>query len=361
MRATIIATIGAVCLLSGASGETHEATHHVQPGRRVRVNPTPILEIGSPIDGRGVLGNVTAAVLLGRNLVVMDDARRRIVSYAPNGQPLRSIEQADRPQYGQFKQMTWMGRCAPNNLFVLDASMKRVTVLDTAMKPLRVFRPPAFAARWSCSEQAGIATLLLPGAGVRRTGGQVETRAPIVFLDAQGRVVSSSEDISAGDGLFAGVVTSIAMSTSRLYVGYGDSTLVDILDRNAKRTGVLRIGALRHREMTDAEFTKIVRRQLGASWPDSIVKRVLGLPRPRLHPLYRDVKASPDGTVWLTVSRASEDSTTFRALSSTGVLIGEVRLPHVAQILEAGDDYLVTKYTAKDGHERVALFHVERS
>lgn len=360
MRTPLITSLSTVGLLLGAPLESPVVKAQTATGRPQRLNPTPVLEIGAPTKDHASLGKVTAATLMGPQLVVMDGGRNRILSYDLGGHLIRLIEQGAPAHMAPFKQFTWMGRCARNELFVVDATMRRVTVLDTALRLLRAFRPPAFAARWSCSEQGGMAVLLLPGAGEARADGRPATRAPIYLLSAAGRVLSTTEELPVGEGLFAGTVTSIATANRRLYVGYGNAESIEVRDGHGQRIGVLPTGALANREMTGAEFDKIVRRQLGTSWPDSVVRQVLRMARPRLHPLFRDVKASPNGTLWITVSRASDDATTFRALSPQGAQLGHVRLPHVGEILEAGDDYLLTKYRAADGNERVVLWRIER-
>ena len=358
MRVTFTAPLFAILLGGDVSHTRDLGQPRPQVPRRIHVDAMPAVELGRAVGSAEVFGHVAAATRVGQYIVVLDDRPGALLFFRFDGHLARRIQTTDQPQPGQFKQMTWMGRCAPDALFVLDASMKRITVLDTAGAYVRMFRPPAFAARWSCAEDGRMATLLLPGASTQRAGGRVQTEAPILLLNASGGETGVSRDISVGEGRFGGTVTTISMGKHALYVGRGDSAYVDVYDGNARPASAIRTGDLRRILMSKAEFEKIVRRQLGQTWPDSILKKVLATARPKFHPLYRDVKVAPDGTVWLTISAASDDSTVFRALSAKGSVLGDVRMPHVAQILEAGNDYLLTEYRSGDRAEHVALFRV---
>lgn len=302
---------------------------------------------------------LSGAVRLGRYVVVLRKKPTSLTFFSVGGDSVRVIVPSDRQRNGQPKSITWIGRCARDELYVLDASAKRMLVLDAEGRYLRAFRIPSFAAQWTCTE-GGLATMLVPGVGSPPSSAATRLHSLILLLDGNGDERGTIEGVAAGEPRFAGVATTIAMSRGKVFVGTADTTIITVYDTLGRRNGVLQLGKMPRRPMSADAFERIIRRQFGSTWPDSIVRKVQATPRPAFHPLFRDLRASPNGTLWLTLSAASDDTTRWRAFSVGGRVVGDAVLPYSARILEAGDDYLLIGRQMPAGEELVRWYRLDR-
>jgi hypothetical protein len=334
-------------------------THAWSTGFSPAVELVPVVDIaGVTATGEPVLKWALSATRLRDRIIVVDEVAEKLLFFDLGGHLVRAVEHSRGTQPGELHLPSWVGRCASGQLFVFDDNLSRITIFDSSAKFVRYFRPPPFTQRISCSERGNLATMAIPARKPYTIWTLEPGFAPIQFFDTTGHYTSILPQIAAGEARPAGRTTSIAMSNDRLYVGTADSGVVDVYDLSARRIGTLDAG-IRPRLMTRAEYESIVRRQLSRrAVPDSVQRAVLEAPMPTHHPSYQDLHAAPDGTLWITISAASDDATTLRALTANGRIVGDVRVAHQMHVLDVGDDYLIGEYRSPTGMEHVAVYSV---
>lgn len=308
--------------------------------------------------GDTTLKKVSVAAIVRDRIVTYDEKQRRLLFFDFAGQLVRRVDAASSRVSSPFRGVAWLGRCAPHLLFVADPITKRMLVIDAYGNVIRSFRFSAMARRWACSEDGSIGTLMLPTSLPRGVAEKSLAAAPLVISDASGQELRQLADIPVGDTRFGGALTSIALSSSALYVGTGDTPALQEVSRSTWRTRPLSLARIEQKEMSDTEFAVIVERQLGGLWPDSIVARTSRLPHPRFHPLFREIRATRSGVLWLTLSPASANVTRLRAVAADGSTIGELQWPTAGRLLDADANHLLITSSGPEGLDSVVLLSV---
>lgn len=355
MKLRAAALLPAMLCLTAQSAPGRDQSAALRSG----VQLTPMVDIaGVTASGEPLLKWALSATRLNDRIIVVDELAERLLYFDLRGHLVHAVEHSKGSQGGDIHLPSWVGRCAPGYVFVFDDNLNRISIFDSSAKFVRFFRPPPFTQRMSCSERGVFASMAIPARKPYRIWTLERGFAPIQLFDTSGTYTAALPRTEAGEPRPAGRATSIAMSNDRLYVGTADSASVDVYDPSARRIGTLDAD-IRPRVMTRAEYEAIIMRQLSRrSVPDTIRRLVLDAPMPMYHPPYQDVHSAPDGTLWLSISSASDDATTLRVLTAKGRLLGDVHVPHVMQVLDVGADYLIGEYRSPTGIEHVAVYTI---
>lgn len=324
------------------------------------VDPEPLLEIGASQNGGVALGTVTGATLLPDGLAIADNGAHGVLVFDLQGK-LRTTLGREGSGPGEFRSVSTAIRCGGDSLFVLDNALKRTTVYDASLKRVREFRVPVSLHRAACSRGGVIAMLMQPDRffGPKEMGRHPPSTAPLFLTSAEGDTIAPVGTVKFGDQRPLGSVTSLTMSDDRLYVAPGDSGYVDVYGLDGRPEERIPLG-ITPRIATLRDYEGEIDRLL---WqpnrpdPDPVLRSLfLGIPMPKHIPAYRDVVATPGGTLWVTVSPAMDSVTEVSVFDRSGLELGRVTLPAGARLLEASENHLLATFQDGSGEPRVVLY-----
>ncbi len=326
------------------------------------LDPEPLLEIGASQSGGFALGTVTGATLLPDGLAIADNGAHSVLVFDLQGRLLSTLgREGSGP--GEFRLVSRAIRCGSDSLFVLDNALKRMTVYDASLRRVRQFRVPVSLHRTACSRGGVVAMLMQPDRfyGPKEMGRYPPSTAPLFLTSTGGDTIASLGTVKFGDQRPLGSVTSLAMSDDRLYVAPGDSGYVDVYDLDGRFEGRIFLGiTLRAATLRDyeSEIDRLLW-QPNRPDPDPESRRLfLAIPMPQHLPTYRDVVATPKGTLWVITSPAMDSLTEVRVFDRSGLELGRVTLPTGARLLEASENHLLATFQDGGGEPRVVMYRV---
>ena len=307
---------------------------------------------------------VSAVRLPDGRIVVADLYDASVRYFDASGRLTRIVgRRGDGP--GEFQSVGWVGRCATDSVFVWDAALFRLTVLDAAGEVARttpIAGSPAVAA---CSGTGTLAAF----AGERttsRSGPEVWTQryaGPLWLLDAEGDTVRPLGEVPMGELRPLGRVTRLAMSNDRLYVGTADSAFVDVYSLDGQRQPALAVG-IADRAPTRRDFERAVDAMV-RPYPDRGAREetrnmLLDIPIPERIPPYDGLFADPAGTLWVATWAAADGNTRLRAIDPGGSVLGDLELPVELNVFEIGEDYVLGAYEDDGGEQHIAMYRLRR-
>lgn len=272
---------------------------------------------------------------------------------------------------GEFAQVYWLGQCARDTVFVLDARLNRLTVLDGRGR--LVFqeqispdagRPPPWSL--SCAPGGPWAVLRLPSDAGRQSPRSTApmARAPLDLLDRHGRTVREVGDVATGEPQVLGRLTRLAVAPGVLYVGTAESAAVDVYDATGRPMGIVRVGSV-ERDVQEVHWERAVDERLWmlAQSRDRAAIRdwMLQLPRPDHLPPYATLTADPDGALWVGLSFPGDTSTRVRGVRADGRPVADMVLPVGLSVLEVGLDYVLGTLEDSTGELHVMVLHLDRT
>jgi hypothetical protein len=308
-------------------------------------------------------------------IAVADGLAPAIRFFDAQGAFLRSVgREGEGP--GEFATLNWMGRCGTGTVTVWDFSLLRFTTV-TATGEIRgqgrlediweIPRPPAIL---SCS-RAGHTALLLRLSGERIRGRDISVlTAPLYLVSSRGVATLIDEAAPVIEWINderiyrpVSMTTQFAVSDSRLYVSRSDSAQIRIYDLNGHLEEVLTLDLVRraptdgHVRRNAEERTAFISDRAGRS---RFVDRYMTLPRPAYLPYHNGIHLDAAGHLWVLLSFPGDPTTSLRAFTLRGDVIGDVLVPTDLRILELGDDYILgTIEDAATLEPRVVLYGFE--
>lgn len=363
MRAGLLVLGSLVSMVAGCAGEAETRATTAAAGA-LEVDSQPSVTIRAD-DGSGtpVLALVGSGVRLSSGVIAISDRAERAIRYfGPDGRLLRSVGRAGSgPE--EFADVSWLEQCAPDSLFVWDAIQHRATVLDAAGRVVRRFRLPGRPAIARCSMSGTFALHMYPAA-LRRpdpSGKAPPLVSPLLLTDAEGDSIGTLGEVQIGENRPLGIVTKIALSRDRLFVGTSDSAYVDVYTLDGTRLRTMKVGEP-PRAPTAADYERAVDLQvagfLDRNDREAMKEMLLRIPRPERMPAYFGLHADPHGRLWVQTSAPADSVTTFNVFDAAGNALGAMRLPGRLRVLEVGPDHLLGTYEASDGVEHVAVYPV---
>ena len=320
----------------------------------------PFFDVGGTVGSRDpVLLSAAAAVRMDSTIVVADSRASALRFFAQDGRLVRTAGRVGGGP-GEFRKLSWLGKCNGDTLFAADAGLHRITVFGPSGSRAREFRIPTGVTHLRCSRTGTIAAFLGPRRSAKPSlsGNDWRLYGPLLLLNSVGDTIFSFGSILLGENRPLGVVTYLSLSDDRVYIGTGESSFVDVFSRNGRQLASLPVGTTR-RPITQADFERAVDWMVSAVKGSSEQRRLLlALNRPQFAPAYGNFVASPSGGLWILVSEIWDTLSTYRVLSEDGVVLGDVTFRKPTRILEIGDDYVVTSYVDSNGEPHVAAYRV---
>ncbi|HEX7049353.1 MAG TPA: hypothetical protein VF188_03990 [Longimicrobiales bacterium] len=265
---------------------------------------------------------------------------------------------------GEFQSPTWLGRCGADSVFVWDASLSRMAVIDPAGGMARMAQFPGSPTMVRCSRRGTFAAFM-GQSNATRFGPErwaIRYASQLWLLDAQGDTIRSLGEMPLGEFRPLGRVTQLAMTDDRVYVGTADSASVDVYGLDGRRLTTLAVG-IPARAPTRPDYERaidvMVRPFPGRGDQQSMRRMLLEIPMPELMPPYFGLFGDPAGTLWVVTSGPAEP-TMLRAIAPDGRILGDVRLPVALEVFEVGRDYILGAYQDESGEQHVAMYRLRR-
>ncbi|HET8649848.1 MAG TPA: 6-bladed beta-propeller [Gemmatimonadales bacterium] len=337
-----------------------------QTASLISADSIPLFDVaGTAPDGTPVFGTVTGGarfddgrILIanasGPNLIVFDSAGRYVRTIGREGHGP-----------GEFQWPNWVGRCGGDSIFVRDQRLDRITVIAPDATPAREIRFPYATAELACSTSARFIVMKTPlSAPVSMTGTAPPMMAQFLVTDAAGDSLAGMGTMKAGETRPLGLLTRLAMTDDRIYLGTADSAFVDVYNLSGARVGALRVGGDR-RPPTPADYDHAIE-QMVAVFPgqadrDQTAKLLRTVPMPALLPAYSALLTDPEGVLWAVTSGPGDSITTIRGTSPDGSALGELKLPDFFRPFEVGLGYVLGAAETPDGEQHVREYRVRRN
>ncbi len=352
------------------------------------VDPTPLADIpGLGANGAINLERPVAGTRLADGtIVIADQLASAIRFFDGSGRLVRSVGQKGQGP-GDFQLIMWLGQCARDSIFVWDYGLVRMTVLSANGSVVRQYAIPSDGARAaapttiSCSRDGrfiyqppgsprGQVTIVTPDSSV------IRGNAVVSLGDASGNVVRSLGEVASGEMILTGRrggprgggfrplgrATSLALSGDRVYIGTADSGTVDVYSPAGQSLGAVSFG-IAPRRATRANYERAVNDMASmfpAAMRQSISSQMLEAPMPEFLPPYTALFADSDGLLWAVLSAPGDADTRLRAVTASGRVVADVRIPVGLTAYEVGHDYILGAYEASDGEPHVAVYRLRR-
>lgn len=322
-----------------------------------------MLELAGDTARGYVFGRVAAAVRTADGYAVAGADDPGIALFDHRGQFLRHVGRRGKGP-GEFTDLSWVGQCASDSLFVWDRQEYRISVFSGNGAFVRQFRVPINAANLECARGGAIGILLFPRRGnpPDPSGRTPIDTVSIRFIDQRGDSLGAIAGIPFGEGRVFGRITTFASRGPDVLVGTAEGPWLDRYDTKGRRLGRVRL-PLEKRPTSRAAHERVIDMMLARmNGPRRDQQRaaLLAMAIPDAYPPYRDLRISPNGVAWVTTGSPEDGdtTTTITGVSMEGRVLTSATLPLAARLLEAGNDYLIMRYESAEGEPRVGVFRV---
>ena len=342
-------------------------------GAQVRwsIDPQPVLTLGGKdADGVPLVAMPSGATRRpDGSFVVADGTAPALRFFDSRGRLTTSVGRAGSGP-GEYRVISWLGRCAGDSLVVYDLFQRRFSVLDATGRFSRQFAAPGDAAAIACAPDGALA--VLGGAGNtphadRRVRGRVSMIAPTGEVRHTVTDVPFYEMATVGGMPLPhplGPVTAVALTRDRLYVGTGADAAVDAYDRTARKLATHHLPGEDRRPTAahhEAGVTEFVRFTTDAGMRRAMEAQLAKLsPRESLPP-YSALLSDRAGYLWVHRSVPGDATSRFTVLTPDGRLAAVVQMPTFVRVFEVRDDYALGAQEDEDGESRVVLWRLRRS
>ena len=333
------------------------------------------------------LHRVTGAIRLSDGtLVIANGGSRQLLRYDAHANFLgASGGEGEGP--GEFRALSWVGRMRGDSIVTWDRGLNRITVFAPTGAYARDFRPTLTENPMSLELKGALSNgrfLLARGASfISAVGKEGVQRQPITgwVIDSTG-VERSSIGPLPGEAVFLKPATSPPGATIRMPVLLGASTFfaaredaVHVVDTDAFAVRTYRpdgtLVAIARRPFTrpavqPADIAAAIDAALEGLPPvkeirDGMRAGFEDVPPPELLPAIAALRVDDDGDIWVRVGASpSAKDATWTVFDPRGRWLGDVALPASLDILEVGDDYIVTLDRDDLDVERVRVFGLRK-
>ena len=341
-----------------------------------KVDTTPVFDIVIARHGAHVHPLPVGAVRLTDSTILMASAHDDLILIKPSQGQIRRVGQSGESA-GEFRHISWVGRCEADSAFVWDRMRRRMTVLapngsiarDYPVPPNETDGPSPETV--ACSGRGVFAFQPVPGRGGGDGTSVVRGIAPITIADNRGHdigriaEVSGSELVQLGGGAGPrplGKATVLAVGTDRVYIGTSDSASIDVFGLDGRRLPSIAVDVPTRRP-SKLNYEQAVEAAISAVPPalsPAIRQWLLRLPIPDSMPPYGALQVDADDVVWVVLSAPGDAQTLVRALDQQGRSIAQVEVPRFIRITEIGRDYILGVYPDGAGQPHLAMYRLQR-
>ena len=347
-----------------------------------KLDSVPNLDIAaSSRDGQMVIGDMAGAVRHGDGtIVVADKGSWNLRYFDDRAKQLRtSGREGDGP--GEFRGLSWIGRCGSDTSFVWDLRHRRMSAIDLSGRVGRQFRLPLNPSdltpyAFSCSSQGW---LVMVGEPLlvdlpQRDKESARIPAPVVVTDLGGRVLRTLANVNTREFTMSarasaplprplGLETHVAAGKQRVFVGTGDSAIVQVFNVMGGRSGSIRLSGS-PRPATQKHFEMAVDEII--SFEDdaearSILRRLfIALPMPAYLPPHGELIVDSEDLLWVVRSIIGDPETTMDVFDGTGKQVARVIVPRFITVFQVGRNYVLGGYTDAAGIQHLVEYRLRR-
>lgn len=354
------------------------------------VDAAPILDVSSNAKSAAVLfSRVTGATRLSDGTVVVADLDDNTLHFfSATGAPLRNVGRVGSGP-GEFRRVTWIGRCGGDSLHVWDMLQLRMAVFAPNGAFVRQYAIPADSARGAgpfmtlaCSSRGVIAYQSQPGmpkvlrpaknpSSPTREERAVRTTAAVSVGNSVGMVTRKLGDHPSGSMYLIGgggfplplaSTTYVAVAGDRVFVGTADSTstVAEYAPNGAMTMLKLNIPSrpttADQRSRAAAAIASLAPGQMRQLAEDSLKVA----PMPAMLPPYSALFGDADGVLWVQLTVPGDPNTRLRAVGGNGRTLGEITLRANAVVQEVGRDYVLAAYDDADDLPHIVVYQLHR-
>lgn len=346
-----------------------------------KLAPRPEADIGG--DENGKLHRVTSATRLGDGRIVVANAGASTLEiYGTDGGHLQSVGRAGEGP-GEFRALFWVGRAAGDTILGWDSGLARLSIFAPDGRFVRTVTPRAAVGLFPQAAGAfadgrlllGIRSPLVPagsGATVQRDTVSYVVLASTGDVQRVTRVPGSEMLVQTTPGFLMrplpfGHQTVAVAGAGRVYVGTGDAFEVVSYEPGGRMRTIVR--AEHHPARVTRDDIRDYQRSLvtlGAEGDARLRAQDRELlahaPYPREMPPFVDLKADPEGNLWVQAPRRpAEPNTRWTVFSSDGRALGVVSFPADLAVQEIGRDWVLGTALDENQLEHVRLYRLEKS
>lgn len=355
-----------------------------------RVDAKPVLDVSSNSrTGTVLFARVSGATRLSDGTIVIADADDKVLHFFDaTGKPLHSAgHEGSGP--GEFRHVTWLGRCSGDSLHVWDMLQQRMAVFAPGGAFVRQCAVPSDSAAGAtplmtlaCSSLGVIAFQGQPVMSKMRVAPKnpamptreeraIKTAAVVSIANSTGKVTkrvgerpSGTMYLMGGGGFplpLAGT-TYVAVAGDRVFVGSADSTssvasyAADGTMTTLKLSIPARPSTPAQRALAATAMASMAPQQVRRMAEDSLKVS----PMPATLPPYSALFGDSDGVLWVQLTVPGDPSTRLRAVDAGGKMLGEIALPANLVVHEIGRDYVLGAYDDADDVPHLAMFRLHR-
>ena len=339
----------------------------------------PVIDLaGTDASGNVRFGNVVGASRLSNGVIaIADGAAGEIRFLGSDGRVLRIVGRSGRGP-GEFHRLSWLAQCGDDSLYAWDLTLRRLTIVDgkrmavasDQLTPEAQPRSP-IPAYLSCSRTGLLAFVGRPAnPDVNGTGSQFErVSAGLVVGHIGGGHFTTLRTVQVGEIARAsgswyprplGRTTVLAVSSTRLFVGTGDSAAVDVYSLDGTHLRTIRVSS--PPRAPDTTHVNRATAQLTAYLSGDIRERfrstLRSIPAPRHLAPYSALLADGNDNLWVVVSVAGDRETRLQRYSTQGDGFTEIRIPRDMTVLEVGRDHVLGLYEEEDGEQHIVMYRL---
>lgn len=375
-----VAVFVAVCMTSAAYAQTAEEPHRVMNRRPPSVlwvpqdAPYGIIGTSSERDPNYLYRVVAAERLVDGRYLVASEGTNDIRLYDQGGRLIRRAgREGDGP--GEFRSVSSLA--VADSIYVYDRALRRVTVYDTALNFARtidvrhlthISRVGRSNGRWYAIREGEIQ----PGAA----GDLRPSRAAVVALDdrlgVRDTIAVFPGTLTATFEVAGDVGARIAPFSPRTSVDVSGKCIVAVAGREA-RLDVYTLGGDRVLQILTADTPKSINGSDMEEWASMVLEGVpeparmqlepdfRRIPHPKHMPAYNDVLLAKDGYLWVQpFDPPKGEGRTWVVLQPGGIAVAKLELPVALNMLDAGSDYILGRYTGNGDREELRVYALHR-
>ncbi|MEW5926166.1 MAG: hypothetical protein AB1941_01645 [Gemmatimonadota bacterium] len=330
---------------------------------RWAVDSIPALDIPSTgPDGNPTFLFAAAATQLSNGVVaVADPYDSSIHFFDPSGELVRTVGRLGEGP-GEFNSPWWLRQCGQDAVFVWDKIQGQMTLIDKEGRVIREFRQTEMPLQLACSRAGAIGGISLPPVIGFPNAETPHYKGQLWVADTHGEKHLAGV-VPAGENRPMGLMSHLALSADRLYLGTGVSDSIQVYTLDGKPAGILSLKVPRRRP-TARNYERAIDEQVamlpGHGLREEGKRMLLEIPMPRYLPTVSGLFTDPQGWVWGVVSGPGDAATELRGVSSDGRRLADLRIPEEIRVFEVGSDYVLGAHEDADGEQRIVRYTFQR-
>lgn len=359
-----------------------QAGSAVRPGPlrqwSISTQPTFTTESRSVKDTVILFDVIGATVLANGTVVVGDNGAQNVKWFAANGTHLRSFgRDGDGP--GEFRLVNLIGTCGSDSVFVLDGANRRLSMLslDGKFYGMRALYTDAVDKRAPSAIKCG---------GNRRFAllGQPRGSMPAGDLPFRSEVAVRIQSVDGVQITDAGVVSGsdrqrfgnsagprplgkkslVAIGSGWLYVGTGDSNLIQVFTLSGKPAAKIQL-PFERRPISKREIDEYIKNvaRLNLKLSESTVRSMYApLKYPDFFPTHGELLVDNLNNFWVEEYRLpGQTASRWIVFDAMHQAVAEARLPNDFRLIEVGRDYVLGVWSDEDNVKHVRMYRLIRS